>query len=98
MGGCRRGAWRFQAWPAYRLATLGRATRGVAASQGKRARGLTFSRRSFLQGRAGQSAGGGPICLVLNRRRLPLGQASRAAFGLPVWRSCFGKSASVGLI
>jgi len=43
-----RGAWRFQAWPAYRLAMLESATRVVAFSQGKHARGLIISRRAVL--------------------------------------------------
>ena len=47
-GGCRRGAWRFQTWPAYRLAMSGRATRGVAAPVYKLARGLMVSRRGVL--------------------------------------------------
>ena len=48
MGGADAGPGAFKHGGAYRLAMLGRATRGVAASQGKRARGWTFSRRSFL--------------------------------------------------
>ena len=47
MGGADAGPGASKTRPFTRVLFLN-ATRGVAAAQGKRARGLTFSRRSFL--------------------------------------------------